>query len=105
MENTINVDAIRAEAVALERERIRAILALDEAKDRPTYAEGTAYKTDMSVDEAKAFLANMPCETAQKPNVQRVPQRSADAPGGLMTWNAETGEAECADPAKLIRFH
>jgi len=48
----------RAEAKA----RIVAIKGLDEAKTRPAAAEACAMDTDMTVDQAKVFLAKLPAE-------------------------------------------
>lgn len=45
-------------------ERINAILASDEAKDRPKAAMSAAMKTGMSLEEAKAFLGDLPKEAA-----------------------------------------
>ena len=53
-----------ATAKTAERKRIADIKALDEAKDRPVAAENVALETDMSVEQAKAFLAKMPKEVA-----------------------------------------
>ena len=47
-----------------ERERITAILGSDEAKDRPKAAMSTAMKSAMSVEDAKAFLSDLPKEAA-----------------------------------------
>lgn len=53
-----------AEGVTAERTRIAAILASDEGKARPKAALAAALKTDLSVDAAKAFLAETNAETA-----------------------------------------
>ncbi|MDR7062023.1 MULTISPECIES: S49 family peptidase [unclassified Sphingopyxis] len=53
----------RTEGAKSERERITAIKGLDEAKARPAAAEQVAMATDMSVEQAKAFLAGLPEET------------------------------------------
>ena len=45
-----------------ERARIAAILACDEAKERPTAAHQVAMHTEMPVEAAAAFLAGMPKE-------------------------------------------
>lgn len=47
-----------------ERQRINAIKALDEAKARPATADNVAMNTDMTVEQAKAFLAAQPEEAA-----------------------------------------
>jgi signal peptide peptidase SppA len=46
------------------KERIKAIYALEEAKKRPQAAQACAMDTEMSVDEAKAFLAKLPEEAS-----------------------------------------
>jgi signal peptide peptidase SppA len=60
------VAASRAEGekagVTAERLRINSILGSDEAKTRPKAALSAALKTDMTVDQAKAFLADLPEE-------------------------------------------
>jgi hypothetical protein len=50
-----------------ERDRVNAILGCDEAKDRPKAALSAALKTDMTADQAKAFLADLPAEKAAAP--------------------------------------
>jgi capsid assembly protease len=47
-----------------ERSRISAILASDEGKDRPKAALSAALKTDLSVEAAVAFIADLPKEGA-----------------------------------------
>lgn len=56
----------RAEGATAERERINAILASDEAKNRPVASMKVAMSTDMGVDAAKAFLADLPEEGKQE---------------------------------------
>ena len=70
-DNTAALDAARAEGTTTgrsegakaERERITAIESCDEAKNRPAAARNVAMNTDMSVEQAKTFLAGMPEET------------------------------------------
>jgi ClpP class serine protease len=45
--------------------RISGILALDEAKKRPDAAHAVAMDTEMSIEDAKAFLAKLPEEKSQ----------------------------------------
>lgn len=52
-----------AEGATAERERINAIFSLEEAATRPTAARQVAMTTDMSVDQAKSFLAGLADET------------------------------------------
>lgn len=53
-----------AAAVKAERARIAGIMALPEAKDRQKLAAHLAQKTEMSVEDAKAMLAEAAVETA-----------------------------------------
>lgn len=50
-------EAGRTAGATAERERIRGILAHDEAKDRPQLAQTLAFTTDLTVDAASALLA------------------------------------------------
>lgn len=63
---TADVDKAKAEANAAgakaAKDRINAISALEEAKDRPAAAHSLAMNTDISVDAAKVALAAMPKE-------------------------------------------
>lgn len=77
----------RLEGAAGERSRIAAILALDEAKGREASAHHLALNTDLTADAAKGVLAGLqPAAAAPSPQepVAAAPQRSADAPGGLV---------------------
>jgi signal peptide peptidase SppA len=71
-------------AAATERDRIKAILALDEAKGRDASAQHLATATTMSVDDAKALLATMPKSGASA--------RGLDANLGLSL--VDTGEGQ-----------
>lgn len=76
-----------AEGAAAEKTRINAILDSDEGKARPKAALGAALKTDLSVEQATAFLATLPEEKAeeaapaepqgQQPQGQPAPQQPA----------------------------
>lgn len=55
------------EGATAAKDRINAILGCDEAKARPKAAFSAAMNTDMSVDQAKAFLADLPEEQAAAP--------------------------------------
>lgn len=79
----------RAEGIAGERSRIAAILALDEAKGREASAQHLALNTDLTADAARGVLAGLqPAAAAPLPQepdaTAAAPQRSADAPGGLV---------------------
>ncbi|CUX31833.1 S49 family peptidase [Agrobacterium genomosp. 13] len=60
-------------AATNERERIKAILALPEAKARPAVAHGLAFTPGFSVDAAKTALAAMPEEVAAIAGVSPAP--------------------------------
>ena len=53
-------EQLKAAAVKAERERVSAIQTCEEAKGREALASHLAFKTDMSVEEAKAMLAAAP---------------------------------------------
>jgi len=77
-EQTVAVDKARAEGFdagkaegvtagrKAERERINAILGSEQGKARPNAALAAALDTDMTVEQATAFLAKLP-EEGQKP--------------------------------------
>lgn len=72
-------DAQAAGAKAAQ-ERISAILGLEEAKGRKSLADHFAFKTAMSVEDAKAALAAAPVEAA-KPAVPSLDERMREQPG------------------------
>lgn len=51
-----------------EKDRIKAILACDEGKARPKAAMSCAMNTDMSLEDAQAFLADLAEEKAEQPS-------------------------------------
>jgi signal peptide peptidase SppA len=55
----------QAEGRANERTRINAIIGCDAAKDRPVAALSAALETDMSAEQATAFLAKLPTEKTE----------------------------------------
>lgn len=62
--------------------RINAIINSEAAKDRPKAAMNAALKTSMSVEEATAFLADLPKEAAEAPTTPATP--AAGAPAGML---------------------
>lgn len=64
----------KQEGVVAAKERITAIIASDEGKKRPKAAMSAALKTEMSVEDATAFLADLPEEKAEA--------KAPDAPKG-----------------------
>lgn len=71
------VAAAKVDATKAERERLKAVTSLDEAKGRETSALSLALTTDMSVDQIKAVLAGLPKASAGEGG------RSSDSPIGL----------------------
>lgn len=88
------LDAARAEAVAAERSRIGAILALDEAAGREAAACELAFRTDVTAEAAAIALAGLPkagtLTAEQRAYTERLAAgpRAKDAPGGLVTADA-----------------
>lgn len=114
------VDAARTEAHAsgmvdgakAERDRINAILGCDAAASRPQAAMSAALKTDMTIEQAAAFLGDLPEESkAEAPTKAEEPVKSAGAPDGMFdaamdkTPNPEVGadkaSAQGEDPEKI----
>lgn len=86
----------KAAGVQEERGRITAILASDEGKKRPKAALSAALKTDMTVDQANAFLADLAEEkpaaaTEQSDNKQKF---DANMTNGAPNIGAEGGGEE-----------
>lgn len=85
-EHTAAVTAARAEGhaagikegAAQARERHNAIMASDEAKQRPLAAANVALNSDMATDKALAFLAGMPIEASAPAGA--APAAGAEAP-------------------------
>ncbi|MDM9626295.1 S49 family peptidase [Rhizobium sp. S152] len=69
--NQAPINAIRPQEVAAERKRIAGIMALPEAMTRPSAAMAAAVDSDMTVDQASAFLARLPEERQAKSSIQQ----------------------------------
>ncbi|WP_276200582.1 S49 family peptidase [Chelatococcus sp. XZ-Ab1] len=105
-------DAEGRKAGALaERDRIKAIMALDEAKGREASAQHIALTTDLSAEVAKGILAGLPAASAAEPKTDapKAPEaaaagpRAKDAPGGLVTANpADAAPPAAPDKAKAF---
>lgn len=100
--NTRAIDTARTEAAAIgaaaAMTRVRAILALDEAKGREPLAQTFAFQTDLPVEKVKALLAAAPNTAAGAPVPEAPPtRRSADAPNGLVL----TEDRPRASPLKI----
>lgn len=74
-----------------ERQRISAIMALEESAERPTASVSVALKTGMSVEEAKTFLAGLPTE--KKEEAKQSPNHFETA---MANGNPEVGSGEVA---------
>lgn len=104
----------RKAGMIAERERIKAILALDEAKGREAAAQHLALSTDLTADVAKGVLAGLPVAPAADANsapVAAAPQaeavvagpRAKDAPGGLVVANpADAVPPDAKQQAKAL---
>lgn len=100
-----------AEGASGERERINAIIGSDEGKARPKAAMSAALKTDMSVDQAKAFLADLPEEKAETPapkeDAQDAPAptpfaQQMDGPGVGAELEGGNGDADAGGGEDLV---
>lgn len=91
------IDAKVAKAAKDAQDRIAAIMSLDEAKGRASLANHIAFKTTMSVEDAKAMLAAASVETAAKPQLPSLEERMAAQPGmGGQPQPQITGKAAIA---------
>jgi len=108
------IAAAAATARAEAKQRIVAIKGLDEAKTRPAAAEACAMDTDMTVDQAKAFLGKMPEEAKVEPKADTATNSGnpafdklmADAgkgPGAAASETQEQMTAEQKDAAAAAR--
>jgi signal peptide peptidase SppA len=100
-----------AEGASGERERINAIIGSDEGKARPKAAMSAALKTDMSVDQAKAFLADLPEEKAETPapkeDAQDAPAptpfaQQMDGPGVGAELEGGNGDADAGGGEDMV---
>ena len=70
----------KADGAKAEKDRMTAILGSDEGKKRPKAALSAALKTDMTVEQATAFLADLPeekAEAAPAPKGKEAPKAGA----------------------------
>lgn len=85
------VEAARKEGATAERNRIFAIMELPEAKGRESSAQHLAKTTDLTADTAKGVLSGLvaaaPEAPVNEPKPEDHPQRTADAPNGLVTFD------------------
>lgn len=91
-EQQLDASALKAEGAATERQRIAGILGSEEAKDRAGLASHIAFKTSMSVDDAKGMLAAAPTEkVAQKADEPSDPLADAMAKTEQPNISADAG--------------
>ena len=88
-----------AAGATAERERIRSILAHDEAKDRPALAQALAFTTDMTVEAAAALLGKSAKEA--KPS-QFASFDAAMRSTGNPNVGADADPKDKADPAESL---
>lgn len=95
------------EGATAERTRINAILASDGGKDRPKAALSAALKTDMTVEQASAFLADLPKESAaaQQPKADETAGDKTTTFDKAMdqTGNPNLGASAEGDQPKMSR--
>ncbi len=95
----------RTEGATAERARINGILASDAGKDRPKAALSAALKTDMTVEQASAFLTDLPKEGAEA----KVEDKKEDAKTTTFeqamdqTGNPDIGATAGGDEPKMSR--
>lgn len=94
---------LAADARKAERARVEAIQTCDEAKGRSALASHLAFKTDMSVEDAKAILAAAPVEqqaSASATNPFAAAMNSAEHPN--VGADAHGGDDPATSPAMAI---
>lgn len=96
----------QVEAVKAERARVSGIQTCEEAKGREALASHLAFKTEMSVDDAKAVLAASPKTEPKAATPGAAFQAAMDATGnpkvGADTGTADTGDGE--KPNRVAAF-
>jgi len=90
----------KTDAVVAERERVKAILSCDEAKDRADLANHLALNTDLSVEAAKGILAAAP-KVEAKPAAGGAAFAAAMA-GGNPNVGPDAGEASADTPEDVV---
>lgn len=82
------------EGATAERNRINAIIACDEASDRPLAAMSAAMNTDMSVEDAAKFLATLPVETQSEEAETEAGNEAAETDNTTFNGAMENGNPE-----------
>ena len=91
----VDLNAVRAEARATERERIKAIITHPEAEGRAAMAQQLAFTTDLAADTVGGLLATAPKAEAAPPRTltgATVPQPNIAPQGG----GSEQGDAKAS---------
>ncbi|MFC5391628.1 hypothetical protein [Bosea vestrisii] len=91
----VDLNAVRAEARATERERIKAIITHPEAEGRAAMAQQFAFTTDLAADTVGGLLATAPKAEAAPPRTltgATVPQPNIAPQGG----GSEQGDAKAS---------
>ena len=83
----------RKAGATAERERIKAILGHEEAKDRAELAQHLAFETDMSPESATAMLAKAPKATQQKASDPLSTAMAAIGTPGLRSTETQTTQS------------
>lgn len=94
------------EGATAERARVNAIIGSDTGKERPKAALSAALKTDMTVEQASAFLADLPkeaAESAQQPS-QAEGQTTTFEQAMDKTGNPNLGAAPEGEKATVPRY-
>lgn len=86
-----------------ERARITSILALDEGKDRPKAAFAVALRSEMTLEQAKVFLAGLPTEKEEKVAASSNHFEAAMAKDNPEVGSAQAASAETVDPVANIK--
>lgn len=95
------VDAACAESAQAERTRISTIMNSDAAKDWPVLAGRLAMTTDMSAEDAMAFMADLPAE-AKASTYKTIAERAAELPEcGGAGIGAEEAYREAREKEKM----
>lgn len=95
---------IEANAKQNERQRISAILALEEAEGRSSLANHFAMNTDMTVEQAKAALAASPAESKASATLETLMQDEKDPAIGSDDDGSEPSESDKEFDAAMAAF-
>ena len=101
----VDVNAVKAEAVQAEKARISGIVGCEEASGRASLASHLAFKTEMSVEQAKALLAAAPKEAAasQAAGISAL-DAAMEAAGGTPGVGIDAAGSQAADEDPVARI-